>query len=210
MIQPGPAVWWALIVGAVGDFAVPYLLAMFYPGYSHTRMVMSLLGNSNSPVRVWYNLWLVLLGVLLSLSAWAIAARYWPVSKALGGAAGGLMLLFALGAGVLSGLFSVTEQKSMETVAARIHGVGASIGFMALLFVPLLLGILSLREGLAGEGAAFLISFALAFGAFVLFVMADKPGLPEVITGNEGTWQRLTLLFMYLPLVWVAGKSLMR
>lgn len=42
--------------------------------------------------------------------------------------------IFAVGAGLISGFFSVNESKEMVTTASKIHGVGAAIGFMTLLF----------------------------------------------------------------------------
>ena len=33
------------------DLLLPFLLAPFYPGYSHRRQVMSVLGSPESPVR---------------------------------------------------------------------------------------------------------------------------------------------------------------
>ena len=45
-----------------------------------------------------------------------------------------------------------------------------------------------------------IICFAVALVFFVLFVMSDKPEFKNTITDNEGLWQRLNLVFMYLPL----------
>ena len=53
--------WYLIIFIGIGDLIVPYLLAPFYKGYSHKNMVMSSLCNPNSPVRFYYNCWLVYL-----------------------------------------------------------------------------------------------------------------------------------------------------
>ena len=45
-----------------------------------------------------------------------------------------------------------------------------------------------------------IICFAVALVFFVLFVMSDKPEFKNTIIDNEGLWQRLNLVFMYLPL----------
>lgn len=47
---------------------------------------------------------------------------------------------------MISGIFSVNESKNIVTTASRIHGISAAIGFMALLFFPLLNGILSFKD----------------------------------------------------------------
>ena len=49
-------------------------------------------------------------------------------------------------------------------------------------------------------GIVSVASFVLALVFFSLFVMSDKPGFRNTFIDNEGLWQRLNLLFMYLPL----------
>ena len=87
------------------------------------------------------------------------------------------------------------------TVASKIHGAGSVIGFMLLLFVPLLFGILFFNNQNPTMGVMSIISFVLALIFFTLFVMSDKPEFKNTIIDNEGLWQRLNLAFMYLPLV---------
>jgi len=68
----GAVVWRFMLIAVIGDFAVAYFLAPFYKSYNHKTMVMSVLGNPDSPVRVYYNIWLVTLGLLLSASVFTI------------------------------------------------------------------------------------------------------------------------------------------
>ena len=51
--------WYFLLAAAGLDLLLPFLLAPFYPGYSHRRQVMSVLGSPESPVRWVYRVWLV-------------------------------------------------------------------------------------------------------------------------------------------------------
>lgn len=39
------------------------------------------------------------------------------------------------------------------------------------------------------------------------FVMADKPRFAHTVIAWEGLWQRLTLLFMYLPLALLCARG---
>lgn len=117
-----------------GEFIVSWILEQFYSEYNGKIMVMSVLGSPQSPVRLVYNLWLVLaVFMLLSIG------------------------FFAVGAGLISGFFSVNESKYIVTTASKIHGIGAAIGFMALLLFPLLNGIVSFKQNGTLEG---IISFA--------------------------------------------------
>ncbi|UQT47641.1 hypothetical protein M5E87_22425 [Flavonifractor plautii] len=45
---------------------------------------------------------------------------------------------------------------------------------------------------------------------FTLFVMADKEAWRGTWLAQEGTWQRLTLLFMYLPLALLTAAQLIQ
>ena len=82
--------------------------------------------------------------------------------------------IFAIGAGLISGLFSVNESKDIVTIASKIHGVSAAIGFMALLFFPLLNGMVSFRQKDILEGIISISSFVLSLVFFACFVMGDK------------------------------------
>lgn len=200
---------WAFIIVIVGDLLIPYMLAPFYKGYSHRSMVMSSLGNPVSPVRMIYNIWLVLAGVIFIIGSITLYKTYADISGGLSIALLVLLIAFAVGAMILSGIFSVDETKTMTSISAKIHGFGSSFGFMALLFVPLVLAILSGKQNETFSMAIFIIFFILAFVAFVLFVMSDKEQFADTFINREGTWQRLTLLFMYCPIIYVAYQQIM-
>ena len=59
----------ALLLTIIGEFLLPWILSRYYDGYNSKTMVMSALGNPQSPVRLVYNLWLVWLGGFLVLTA---------------------------------------------------------------------------------------------------------------------------------------------
>ena len=116
---------------------------------------------------------------------------------------------FAIGAGILSGLFSVNESKEKVTAASKIHGAGSALGFMALLFFPLLWGIFSFGSGDIIQGAVCVTSFALAVLFFVFFIMGDKEKFKETAFSYAGLWERLSLFFMYVPFLYIAIYNLL-
>lgn len=200
--------WWLLIVAIVGDFLVPYLLAPFYKGYSHKLMVMSALGNPNSPVRVYYNAWLIILGVLLIVSAFNLYQKYSDISKTISKILLIVLLAFGVGAGIVAGIFSVNEDKKIVTLASQVHGFGAAFGFMALTFEPLFLAILSCKNKDKISGVICGVFFIFSIVTFIIFVMSDKPEFQKSFISFEGLWQRLTLLSTYIPLGYVAIKNM--
>ena len=102
----------------------------------------------------------------------------------------------------------MNESKDVVTTASKIHGAGSVVGFMLFLFVPLLVAILSFKNSETSVGVLSVIGFIVAFVFFVLFVMSDKPEFKDTWIHNEGLWQRLNLIIMYLPLILVSLKQI--
>ena len=200
--------WIALLVAMAGDILVSWVLPLFYKEYNCMKMSISALGNPRSPVRIPFNLWMLVEGVLFLVGLPAVFRLYQPVSVGLTYAVGAFIAVFAIGACIFTCFFSVNENKEVVTTASKIHGVGSVIGFMLFLFVPLLVGILSFKSGEGIVGVASIICFVIAMVFFALFVMADKPEFANTVVGNEGLWQRLNLIFMYGPLIIVAIRQM--
>lgn len=182
------------------DLTIPFLLAPFYKGYSHSIQVMSVLGNSKAPLHFIYNLWLVLCGVILLMSDFKVYEIVSQKSKNIAVILCIVILIYAIGGCILSGIFSVGETKSLNTISEKIHGYGSVLGFMCLTFAPLLIGLYWFRAEEIVLALFSMICFLLAVTFFTLFVMADKPNYKDTIIAFEGLWQRLSLLCMYLPL----------
>ena len=200
--------WSALLLALLGDILIPFILAPFYQGYSHTNMTISALGNPQSPVRFVFNLWMLAEGILLLSAVPAIYKYYNSVSKSLSVTVIIFIAMFAVGACIFTCFFSVNETKDVVTTASKIHGAGSVIGFMVFLFVPLILSILEFKNNNILFGIIAVISFILAFITFVLFVMSDKPQFSDSIISKEGLWQRLNILFMFLPEIMISLRNI--
>lgn len=199
-----------LLFTIMGEFIIPWILEQFYAEYNGRIMVVSALGNPGSPVRFVYNLWLVWLGAFLTVTAWV----YFEATRAEFPVLSIFMLLsieiFAVGAGLVSAFFSVNESKNIVTAASKIHDMSAAIGFMALLFFPLLSGIVSFKKKDIIGGVIGLSSFVFALIFFTCFVMGDKVQFQNTFLKYEGLWERLALFCMYVPFIYRAIGSLLR
>lgn len=122
------------------DLLIPCLLAPSFRGYDAWTQVMSVLGSQNAPLHKIYNTWLVLFGVVLAAGAVRVYPIVSAVSSPLSTLLAAVMGVYAVGGCILSGLFSVGESKNFATLGAKIHGWGAAIGFLCLVFAPLLIG----------------------------------------------------------------------
>ena len=197
-----------LILTITGEFVIPWLLKYFYPQYDSKKMVMSALGTPASPARYFYNVWLIWLGVFLLFTSIAFFYSNRYISNSLSILISLSIAIFAIGAGLLSGVFSVNESKEVVTISSKIHGIGAAIGFMALLFFPLLNGMIVFKHKDILQGVICIISFILAIVFFIFFIMGDKENLKNTILSYEGIWQRLSLFYMYIPFIYIGISKL--
>ena len=191
---------WVFILAAMaGDLLVSFLLSLFYGGYSNLKMSISAMGNPSSPVRIPFNIWMLIEGILFLMASPAVNNEFRPISVGITNALLIFIAIFAIGACILTCLFSVNTSKDVVTLASRIHGAGSVTGFMLFLFVPLLISILYYKHQNRMMGTISIISFSAALFFFALFVMSDKQEFKNTVIDNEGLWQRLNLAFMYLP-----------
>ena len=196
--------WIFILIAMAGDLIVSSVLSLFYGEYSNMKMSISALGNPSSPVRIPFNIWMLIEGILFLSALPVINNAFRPISVGLTNTVIVFVAFFAVGACIFTCFFSVNESKDVVTFASKIHGAGSVIGFMLFLFVPLLLGILYFKDQNRMMGTVSIICFVAALVFFVLFVMSDKQEFKNTIIDNEGLWQRLNLAFMYLPVVLTA------
>lgn len=203
LVLAGP---YLLLTAMAGDLLVSVILPLFYKGYSSLKMSISALGNPSSPVRIPFNIWMLIEGMLFLLALPSVHSKFHSLS----GVVTVLLILFisvfAVGACIFTCFFSVNESKDVVTAESKIHGIGSVTGFMLFLFVPVLTAILSFKAGDKAAGAACIVSFVLSLVFFSLFVMSDKEEFKDTVINNEGLWQRLNLLFMYLPVALAAVR----
>ncbi len=197
-----------LLITIFGEFLLPWILKHFYKGYNSKTMVMSVLGSPESPVRWIYNAWLMWLGAFLLFASVLIFKNNIAVSSVLAVLTFISISTFAVGAGILSGLFSVNESKEKVTISSKIHGAGSAIGFMTLLFFPMLQCIFAFKSHDIIQGTVCMIAFVLAMLFFVFFIMGDKDNFKDTIFSYEGLWERLSLFFMYVPFLYIALDNL--
>lgn len=198
-----------LLITIIGEFLLPWILKHFYKNYNSKTMVMSVLGSPESPVRWIYNSWLVWLGAFLLLTSVLFFKKISTISSILAVLTFLSIATFAIGAGILSGLFSVNESKETVTIASKIHGAGSAIGFIMLLFFPLLQCIIAFKCNHIIQGIICTIAFMLAVLFFIFFIMGDKENFKETVFSYEGLWERLSLLFMYIPFLYIAIEKLL-
>lgn len=182
------------------DLLIPFILAPAYKGYDHLTQVMSVLGNSKAPLHTVYNLWLIVLGGILAVSSFKVYEIVSAHSPLIALILFCILLIYASGGCILSGLFPVGESRGLDTLSEKIHGYGSAVGFMCLTFAPLFVGIYAYKINSIKFFYFSIGCFISAILCFSCFIMGDKPDCKNTFLAFEGLWQRLSLLFMYFPL----------
>ena len=202
--------WYSLLIAIIGDLLVSTILSLFYKEYNIATMSISALGNPKSPVRLPFNIWMFLEGILFLLSLPVLYNRYHLISGWITIVLIAFIAVFGIGACIFTAFFSVNETKDIVTISSKMHSAGSVLGFIAFLFVPLLLVILSFKGGEMIIGVICIICFIISLVFFALFVMSDKKEFANTVISNEGLWQRLNLFFMYLPLAIVSIQNILQ
>ena len=189
------ACFYFLTVLAADNF-LPFVLGAFYPGYRHKTEALSVLGCRESPVRRIYNAWCIVSGLVFCFAGYAIFdVRRSGMSLAVFV----LMVLYGIGCEVISGIFPLHREREARDLWTKIHGAGSAIGFTALLFVPLFLGLWSVRERPLPSAVSF-VCFGAAFLCFSFFIMGEKDKFRNTVLCYGGLWQRAVLLLCCVPL----------
>lgn len=185
------------IITLFTDNLLPLVLAYFYPKYSHKEMALSVLGSRQSPVKWIYNVWCILSGIVFCIAPYTL---YQENTAGLTIAIWILLMIYGIGCEIISGFCPLNENRNDEDTITKIHGVASAIGFMTLLVVPLLLAILQFQISAVPVGLLSLVCFIAAFLFFCFFIMGEKEKFAKTVLRYGGLWQRLVLVFCYVPL----------
>lgn len=189
------------------DLLFPFIIAIPYKGYSHSETVLSILGCKKSPLGWLYNLWMIISGFVMIYFGYVLFSYYNYLEYSLALAILLLFFLYGIGDEIISGLFTLNENKEDLTLSSTIHSIGSALGFAALQFAPLVLALLQFESKEPFFGILSVIFFILSLISFAFFVIGEKPKFQNTFLSLEGLWQRLALLFMYCPfIIWILYK----
>jgi len=195
-------IWLAVMIT---DNLLPFILAQYYNGYDHKKMVLSVLGCKQSPVKWYYNIWCIISGIVFVIAAFKIHSFF---SGRLSLVVCILVVIYGFGCEIISGLFPLNENRENQDTCSKIHGIGSALGFTSLLFCPLLLGIAAFMADLCVLGTVCILSFVAAFTFFTFFILGEKEKFFQTALQYGGLWQRLTLAFTYIPFIWLVISTL--
>ena len=192
------------ILASVADFLVEYILAAHYPGYSHLTDTFSKLGSTASPVGRIISYWWMIYSVLIVFFGYGFYLYFKRKGKP-GILAAWLVIIYALGEGMGSGLFPANYLKHGFTLSLIIHDTFSGIGIGCIIILPIVMMQIFPKEKHRSFYTYSIIVTAVGLVMLVFFSLAkifDDPR--SVLLGYKGLWQRLMLADYYLFLIVIA------
>lgn len=196
-----------LELAIISELILPFVLAFMYPEFDHITMLISEFGNANEQTKLIFRVWMFINGGLFIASSIAVYRRF-----ALSNSFYALILslsitVFGVGDCILTSLFETSATGNAHTLSEKIHDMGSAVGFAALL-----IGVVVLIKLYHIEKQKLLVSIigvCLFFSLFfmLLYSMKRIPILKTYDLPYRGLWQRLNLLFMYLPYLIMVFES---
>jgi hypothetical protein len=195
----------ACFAGCTGDFLSLFILGREYPGYSQLSDTMSSLGASSSPVSGIISAWWIILGFLMIIFACGFRAAYSPGDKN-AKIAFWLIVLYGLGEGMGSGLFKADRVAGSYTTSFIVHDILGGAGVTAILVLPLF--VQKIKPIFSSTGFIIFSRITLILGTLflILFTFRFIGNAENIITRNEGLWQRLFVLVYYIYIIAIALK----
>ena len=183
------------------DIIVPFVLSkFFYKDYSNLSNNINLLGCDKSSVKLFYNIWSVIAGVVFILFAIAFYLSFESSNK-IALTIMIMIMIYGIGNKIVVGFFPASGDKEIKNFKTVLNAIGSSLGFFALLCSIIALTLLNFAFKNSNIAIADAICCGFSLLYFSLFVLSDKSRYQNTIISYEGLWQRLAIYSMYIPFV---------
>lgn len=190
-----------LLLGVISDFLTPYILGLFYPKMNQMKMVISVFGDVDSPVRGAFLIWSVVSGLFFALSIPAIyqafseTSTFWATVLAIA------IGVYGIGDCIFTGLFSINTEQETWNFSTWVHNIGSGIGYAGFLLFPLFLVLLYQKQGQVTSSHLYLVLLSVSFLFAVIYGLARIPMMNHLPFLNQlGFCQRISFFFNYLPI----------
>lgn len=182
-------------IACIGDFFVISIIGFLYKDYNSLTDSQSDLGTYNSPVAIYMNTWEVLLGLLLLACAWSLYKTGFFKSR-LQKFALWLLVIYAIGEGIGSGLFPFNHVNHQLTATGWVHSIFSGFGIAAMVILSFVFVKLFSGKSYHQLNTYFLL-YAIVGMVFIILCLLSRSNFLQYV----GLWQRLYLVAYYLMLI---------
>jgi ABC-type spermidine/putrescine transport system permease subunit II len=196
------------IVTCFADYIITFMLAEKYPGYNRLTDTLSKLGATASPVGKTISCWWLILSVFFIFFSIGFYQAFRHKGKT-AYIATWLIVIYALGEGMGSGLFPADYKEHGLTLSLIIHDTLSGIGVGSIVVLPLVIMQLFRKEKFRFFILLSMIVTVIGLSMLILFSIAKIFNDPDnIILSYKGLWQRLMNANYYLYLIAIAGYML--
>lgn len=190
-----------LLLGVISDFLTPYILGLFYPKMNQMKMVISVFGDVDSPVRGTFLVWSVVSGLFFVLSIPAVYQAFSETSTVWAAVLAIAIGAYGIGDCIFTGLFSINTEQATWNFSTWVHNIGSGIGYAGFLLFPLFLVLLYQKQGQVTSSHLYLVLLSVSFLFAVIYGLARIPMINHLPFLNQlGFCQRVSFFFNYLPI----------
>lgn len=190
-----------LLLGVISDFLTPYILGLFYPKMNQMKMVISVFGDVDSPVRGTFLVWSVVSGLFFVLSISAVYQAFSETSTVWAAVLAIAIGAYGIGDCIFTGLFSINTEQATWNFSTWVHNIGSGIGYAGFLLFPLFLVLLYQKQGQVTSSHLYLVLLSVSFLFAVIYGLARIPMINHLPFLNQlGFCQRVSFFFNYLPI----------
>lgn len=188
-----------LTVAVIGDFSVPYILGLFDSHFHQITDIISKLGETTSPMANYFNHASILTGSLFVLSSLGSVTYFPQEPKRFHQLLSFSLALYGFGDCILSGLIRIGAHQSFFSLPYLLHASFTGLGMLGMMFLSIICGSRMYEKGKRSWANFYMLCLLGSLVFFALFAAYYLPYIGSFLTPTRGLWQRLSLLFLYLP-----------
>ncbi|MFA5971096.1 MAG: DUF998 domain-containing protein [Lentimicrobiaceae bacterium] len=191
------------IAACFTDLVLIYIFGNQIPGFNHLTSTLSSLGISTSPVANEVTLWSVILGIIFIFFAFEFRVAFQKLGKETV-VASWLIIFYALGEDIASGVFRADSINGKLTTLAYLHDVLGGIGVASLLILPIFMQKIFTKFSYPLFNRFSRIAWLIGIISIILFSFRLEYFSGTFLYTYSGLWQRIFLVDYYIYFVVIA------
>jgi hypothetical protein len=191
------------IAACFTDLVLIYIFGNQIPGFNQLTSTLSSLGISTSPVADEVTVWSIIMGLLLILFAFGFRIVFQKSGKETVYVFW-LILFYALGENIASGVFRADSINGKLTTLAYIHDVLGGIGVTALLLLPFVIQKIFTKFSFPLFNRYSRIAWLVGIIATIFFSFRLEYFAGTFLYNYSGLWQRIFLIDYYIYFIVIA------
>lgn len=191
------------IIGCFTDLVLIFIFGNQIPGFNQLTSTLSSLGISTSPVAGEVTVWSVILGIIFIFYAIGFRLAFQKFGKAVV-VATWLIIFYALGENIASGIFRADSINGKLTTLAYLHDVLGGIGVASLLILPYVMQKIFTRFSYPLFNRYSRLAWLVGIIATIFFSFRLEYFSGTFLYTYSGLWQRIFLVDYYIYFVVIA------